>query len=479
MTIPASYQIFADFVGGGTVPEADCLSVSISRDVGEIFSDLRTSEAEFTFDNVEGVYSPDNVTGPNSMQLGGQIRIVATTDAGSTYGLFNGFVKNIRDNAVLGQRQVSVRAADVAQFLRRDVNTGILLDTNTAELLTHVMSDANIPSSMFELDNKLVDKMPFAFIDRQSAGSAIGKIVESGAHFSVVDGDGVFAVRNRNVDVAAPTVQSYDNYAFGLTTILDDRTLMNDVRVRGTLRKAATTGTSIAGLAPGDIPTVAGSSSLNFFLEYQDPTTLETPLPVNSFSAPVANSDYVIVNSAGADVTATTSVAVTAFAMSAKVEIFNGAADQAFINEFFLTGIPLLRQPPFTSRVEDETSQDDYGRRAFNLSSDLVQGVDFVDSYADFLDFRFSKPLAEVTVGQRNLYPDILQIDLLNTIHFVESHTRINSTFLVLGIEHAIDFQSVGTTHSVSYRCRLQQAKAFLILDEDPEGKLDIRTNGF
>ena len=477
MTVPVSYQVIAD-LAGGFVPEADVLSVAIARDAGEIFSDLRASEMEIVLDNQHGLYSPDFRTGPYSLALGGAIRVEAVTDVGSIYGLFNGFVRTFASDARLGKRRTVIRAMDVAQYLRRDINTGLLIGANTAELLSHVMSDAALPSSLFALDHKLVDVHPFAFMDDISAGEAVSRIVESGAHYTSVDGAGIFAVRNRNIDLQAATVASYENFALEMRTALDDRTLMNDVRLRGLLRQAATDPTTVAGIVD-QRPTVPASGSFAFFLQYQDPVTLETPLPVNSLTTTLTGSDFVVTNSAGTDVTASMSLSVTPFALSAKLDLFNGTGDEAFVDALFLTGYPMYRQSPFQSRAEDAASQAAHGRRAFGISSELFENVAFADAYAQFLDFRFSTPLAEIIISQRNLYPDVIAIDLLDTIHIQNSHTAINSTFLVLGIEHAIDFEAVGTVHSVSYRCRLQQPKAFLILDDATLGKLDDRTMGF
>lgn len=476
MTVPVSYQVIADFAGG-VVPEADVLAVSVSRDVGEIFEDIRAAACEVTLDNQQGDYSPGNVAGPFSLEIGGQIRIEATTDQGSLFGLFNGFVDSFTTNAQLGQRQTQVRALDVAQFLSRDINTGLLLDTNTAELVSTIMSDTNLPSSMFAIDNKLVDKHPFAFIDNISAGGAIRKVIESGAHFSAVDGNGVFQVRNRNVDLQAATVASYSNDAFSMRFSIDDRTLMNDIRIRGSLREAGTV-TSVAGLLD-QTPTVPASGEFSFFLQYQDPDTLETPMAVNSLAAPVASSDWLVSNSGGTDITASMSLTVTAFALSALVELFNGTGDEGFIDRFFLDGIPLRRQPPFRSQAQDAASQAKFQRRHFGIDSDLLESVKFADAYAQFLDFRYATPLGEVSIAQRNRFPDVIEIDLLDTIHIQDSLTAINSTFLIIGVEHAIDFASLGTVHTATYRCRLQQEKAFLILDDSEKGKLDVRETGF
>ena len=459
------------------VRNQDVLSLNITRTAGTIFDELRSGECELILDNEQGDYSPANVTGPFSLSPGGQLRIEATTDTGSFFGLFNGFVQGFELDSQLGRRQTLVRALDVAQFFPRKINTGLLAGTNTGALLSAVMSDAAIPSSMFSVDNKLVDVHPFAFLDDISAGEAVDRIVQAGAHFSSVDGDGVFRVNNRNFDLDSTPQASYENNAFSTRFSLNADSIMNDIRLQGTTREE-TSVTSVAGLL-GQEPVIAASASSAFFLQYQDPDTFETPLPVNSLATPVALVDWNAVDPSSVDITNSVSLTVTAFAQTAKVDIFNGTGDDAFLVKLILNGIPLTRRSPFISQKKDLVSQANFEKRSFSITSNLFESVNFADDYSAFLDSRFSEPLADVAIAQRNTFPDVLQIDLLDSLNIVDSLTGVGSEFIVIGLEHAVSFEEVGTVHTATYQCRLRFGKEFLILDKDPEGKLDIRTLGF
>jgi len=150
-----------------------------------------------------------------------------------------------------------------------------------------------------------------------------------------------------------------------------------------------------------------------------------------------------------------------------------------YIGKLQLRGIPIRRQPAFVATKFDDASIREYGFRPLEYQNDLISDAFIASEYVQYLVSRQKDLKGLVTMELKNIYPDIVYMDLLSKISITEPETSVNSSFYVEALEHTIRFD-VAVEHTVSYTLRLAEAKSFLILDRPEEGKLDAsRTLGF
>jgi hypothetical protein len=470
-----TYTVSMDIVTAGVIPAADVLRVGIDRILSDSFTQLGIGRASVLLDNSGGDYSPElnaNARPYRSVVIG------AVTDAGSKYLLFTGTVDAISANPRLGNRRVLVQCSDRAGRLSKKIETSFRLNTKISSLAVDVLSAAGLAASEYSVD-KIQDSVSFGWLNDISGGAAIHQLVQSGAHFALVGGDGVLRVRERNADLEDTIVSSYVSNFLQLDYEMNVGRIVNDARISGQSRRVASVVNTVAWLE--ESLRIAGSATQTFFLEYLDPDTNEAPTPVSSPVTPVASTDYLFTaneDGTGTDLTSQTNLTFTPFATNAKIVVENAGAGAGFLSKFQIRGFAVQRQPKITLRSEINSSQTTYDRRTFEITSDLIDSAPFAENYAQFLTANWHDPLGRVSFALRNVFPDVLALDLFNRVHAVESHSGIGGDWRVAEISHDVDM-SVGLEHTTIYGLNVAQAKDYLILDHATDGKLDIRELGF
>jgi len=461
-----------DELAAGEIDGADVLAIQIRRTLADMFNPLQLGRAEIKLLNDTGEYSPDNTSSPHSLQINQVVSVKAITVNNSVYGLFSGFADGFELDSQIGRRFTVARASDISRFLRNTVTTSLFVDTKMASLTNAVMSEVVLGPNRFQVSSGMSDTVPFAFLNNIPAAAALDQILKTGAHFSFVDGSGNLQVKERNFELFLTIQNSYVNDAYTTKYSLDDRVVFNDILTVGQAREPKSSVTSIGFVS--DNPTVPGSGILAFFLEFIDPDSGERAVPVRSLATLVISQDYLLNTKAdgtGTDQTSTASISITPFATTALVSVFNGDGTEGFLTKFQLRGDPIQKQASFIGQQQDTASQDIFGRRTLTVESELMEGVVFADQYAKFLLSRLANPLADISVSQRNKFPDIVQYDLTTQLHVVDSLSGVSSDFRISELVHAISFETVGLSHRSEWRLGLKNPGEAFFLDVS---KLDV-----
>jgi hypothetical protein len=454
----------------GMTPIGDVLQMNITRRLGDRNRRLTIGEARLELDNFHGDYTPQS---NDLVKPGRPLRIKAALDPSTAYSLFQGEIEEAALQPFIGRRRTQIRAADETRKLARTIQQPFRIDAPVSSLFTEVLSAAGIASEV----DQILDTPPFASFDNIRAGEAVNRLVQMGSHF-VFGRAGKIVVRNRNFDLAASSVGSYDEflsmrYGFG------DAMLANRARISGQVRQEAAEVQTVGFLQ--DKPTIARSQTISFEINYIDPDTRERNTPANSVVAPVPLTDYFLntqANSLGTDLTSQALVVFTSFATTAVVTMTNNASQAAVLVGFQVRGFPVVKTPEFIATRQDSASIAEFGEHDFELRSDLIPSVLFAANYAAFVVDRGRSVLPDIDFRLKNVFPDVLRNDLLDQVSLVESSTLVNSAFVIDSVEHQIDLLR-GLEHVAQYGIRLADTKNFLILDKDPEGKLDVRQLGF
>ena len=494
MTI-ASYTVKAGFITVGSldvVPASDVERIRIQRNIASLFDQIQVGRCDVVLNNLYRQYSPGNDASPYTLLPNQEIQVEAT-HSGSTYVLFRGFIDSFTVDPAVRQRRATVRASDRAKFLRREINVPMTIGVSPNSLSTDVLSAAGITSAQRDVSIVTGDVIPFVKgLDATTAGKALDDILKSGGHFMYVRGDGDLVMRDRNSPLLeASPVASYvadsgvNPGGFSACKYLrDSAALPNDIRIESEPRKEATSQHTLAFLQDAiALPNsdLAFDGTVTFFLEYTDPDTQERQVPAVNIVTPVESTDWRVTTEeggGGTDLSSGMTLAFTAFAQSAKAVFTNPGTFFGHISKFNVRGTALSRQPKITAVAESSSSQSAFEKTSFKLQNDLIGGQFEAQAYADFILDRRAEPQPAVSFGLKNLFPDVLARELLDPITVVESDTGVQSVFMIVGIEHNITMAR-GTEHTLQCVIERLPTKSFLVLDKDPEGKLDIRKLAF
>ena len=400
-------------------------------------------------------------------------------DGGSDLSLFTGRIDEIDVGAPLGRRETSIRASERTKQFKGVVNLPIILDTIVQSIAAEIVSQDPVLRDYAEVD-EILDEAPYAALNEVPIGEAVNDVILSGDHTVHVDGRGILRIKNRNFSTFQVPCCYFTNEGLGLTYQVSDERIVNDARVFSQAREEVSLIQTVSFL--NDRPELVSSAQISFNLQYRDPVTNELNVPVFNLVTPVASQDYLFNTSnlgSGTDITTFLKLELQPFATSARVNLTNVGTLAGFVIKLQLRGQPLRQIPPFLSIRVDTPSIAQFGRKTLQLDNRIPISFAFNENYSEFLIAQRSQPIPIINFTVRNDFANQINRDLLQTISVVESHTGVNSWYTIAGIVDQI-VPAGPVSHTSRYDLRLARPTNFLVLDDDPFGRLDSdRVLGF
>ncbi|MCI0664582.1 MAG: hypothetical protein L0220_26275, partial [Acidobacteria bacterium] len=444
--------------------------------------------------NENGRYSPSNPASSGYLVPNVPARIYADI-SGSSYPMFSGRVDEYRVSPELPTTTTILCRDDIKGLRTRVVTTSLFVDYNAGSLFTEVLQQSNVQS--YAVD-PLFDTLNFTWFRDTPASTAINELIKTGFYFARVKGNGAIEIANRYFDQGTSPTGSYGEM-LALPYALNDDRVINRAKIEGVPRKVLDVSTVAYVGEPIKIPS---SGFVSFALEYLDPVNnepapalglilptllVETSVTVDSGGLEVSSSFIVasgsdwLLNAAdtgsGADLTLTSSVAVTFYGQTAVNTVFNGSGTEAYLTKFQLRGQPVSRLPRFTLESNDSSSQAIYGIREFGLSSELMGNATFARDYAEFLKIRNKSVVPELSLMLRNHFPDVLTREIGEQIHITNSFLGVSSIYIISRIEHTVSTDP-GQIHQLNMILEQFREQNLLVLNDAVRGKLDERTLG-
>lgn len=324
----------------GQVADEDVYIMRVKRQTADILRRLTVGDATLTIDSTRGQYV-------QSMQINQGVVVKAVTTANSEYALFTGKVKSWNATPALGRQELSVKCIDAADELKQKINLALAVNTKISSLMINVLDAAGFGSDRRDI-GVMNDDVSVGYLDNISAGQALHEIIQSGAHFLWIDGDGKVRAEPRHYDVrGAAAVESMSTFlSYGAS--YSDKKIINRMNVVGSPRREATDIGTVAWIEEAIL--IPASQSVTFQVEHVDPDTLAKGTPVNSFATLVASSDYYMSAQSGfkgANLTAQASLTITHYATTTEVTALNTSSFSAYLGRFQLRGLPLQLLLPF------------------------------------------------------------------------------------------------------------------------------------
>lgn len=393
-------------------------------------------------------------------------------DGGTYFSMFSGKIDDIAAGVEFGRRTTVIRASDLLKEVTRNVNIPLDLETNVGSVARKLVDQDDLLRDMTNID-PIPDEVPFATFDEVPIGEAITAIIRSGFHSAHVDGSGFLNIKARGSRIGKISRLTVDNYALGMTFGLSDEKIINDARIVSINRRESL---EIATVAFIDDPiTLTTSQTIELLLEFRDPVTDERAVPCNSIAVPVASQDYYFASEdtgGGTDLTSNISLVFTPFARTALLSITNVGSIAGFLTRLQVRAFPVSLIPSFIAVETSSASIVKYGQHSSVVENELAIGFRHNETYAQFLIAQREEPVPEISISLRNEFPENIVLDITDDITVVESHTGVDSGYTITSVRHTIT-KVRGTEHTTRWGLDLTLPRNFLVLDADPEGRLD------
>jgi hypothetical protein len=289
-----------------------------------------------------GYYSPGHANCRTGWTFGIPVRVVFTYIS-TDYPLWRGRVRTISpDPGTFGLRRVHVTAQDAMGDIAGSVIREIAPQLNKTEvellqaIIAALHADAQPPATSYD---DALDAYPFALDNAGSGASAVAlatDVMNSAVGYLFGKNDGTVRYTNRQTWVSATSSSTLteSDIVEELVVPSSRANVYNEVRV--TAHPKAVDDTSDTVLWSSDsIIVVPQSATTTIWATYSDPDNANQLIGATDVQpVPVANTDY-MANAAptglGTDLTADVTIAVTGFASTAKIEITNASATNAYL----------------------------------------------------------------------------------------------------------------------------------------------------
>jgi len=355
----------------------------------------------------------------------------------------------------------------------------MLTNHNVGSLFSILASHLSLSSSEYTIDH-FHDVAPFFWVGEEPALDAIVQLLNIGHHFSYVDGNGVLNFRNRYHGITNPIVASLDNSFFSLGWALSQSTILNNLRVTGVSRYQVSGVQTVAFLQ--DKPFIAANSVYSFEIAYINPDNpTEVGMPVSSLITPVLSADYTtntVPDNSGAFQTTLLSLQATLFSTYAVCSMFNTSSFGVYLTKFQIRGSSVPELPTLSTTFQESASVSKYGQYDFEVVNEYIGDIAYARDYAMYLAGRWAEPVPNIEMAIKNVFPQVLDLELATQVSAVESNTLVGSIYIVKSVQHDVVMQS-GLEHTIELKLERPTYGDFLVLDHDPKGRLDNRRLAF
>lgn len=227
-------DVIAGYFGGNAFDDvtSDVKALTIARGRASDMSTMQQGRAVITLRDSDGTYNPENAGSALHDYLVPMrpVRIRATY-AGTTYGLFLGYISRIEHNPDPKVRQTVIEAVDFFEWLSGAKPTIAVQTNKTVDYLIGLILDAvgwNDPNMRaLGVSNTTIPSWSLA--GGTSAISAIEILLRVDLGMFYIDGDGVATYLNRNTRYAngTPAVTLDGTYLSGLRTSAEKDRIIN------------------------------------------------------------------------------------------------------------------------------------------------------------------------------------------------------------------------------------------------------------
>ena len=441
---------------------------------GKAVINLRNNSDQYNRNNAAGAYFGNILPG----------RKVRITDTTTGQIQFSGFMVNPATMVTMPRHKTAQMTAYgiIAELARPDINIAKQSNITTGALIDAVLDQAGLTSADHDIDVGQTTVTKYFKSDRQKALGAIREFeyTESGFVRENHHLDGILAFEDRHHRLKTSGQDSQATFGdsatagqFGFDQIQpsDDMALIfNEFVARVelfTTQPIATVWTHAEANTSGTAPSIIAGESLVVWSNYPNPSTANEGRYIDTWTTPVATTDYTTntqTGGGGTDRTGTTSIVVAKLSNAMKITLTNGhATDTVFLTSLKARGTAVFADDPVTVREQDTTSQAAY-TRGMPKTWERRAEAKWVPSTSEALDWAksslsiYKNPSPTVVMGykaNRDLYTsheasvrqvsDRISLDLTGASG---TGLDIDEDFYVEKVRHHVNLQG---SHRVTY----------------------------
>jgi len=451
----ATYKLEIDWDNDGLFANAysdvteDLLEIRWDRGRDHILGKAITSTCSFSLKNTDDKYSPPNAAGPlyNKLKPFRQVKLTATFQA-TTYSLWRGYVISIEPLPKATERRAVFTCADAfCVFRLAEANTGLLKDLTTGAIIDALLDEISWPAELRAIDTGQ-DTVPFAWFYRKNLLASIQEVEESERGFFYINKEGKATFEDRHHRIKPPhtsSVFTVSDTMVDMVYSLDDSLIYNEIIVASNPR--VETSEIEIWKREATISVEAGATE-TIWANFVDPDTGRSE-PASVVVTPVAYTDYEAnskEDGTGDDLTGEITVAFTAFAKSAKIEITNNASVTAYVTYFRIRGKLIRTFHKIIRKAEDPSSQSEFQTRSLDIDLAWQQKPLVAKDYADFLLSQLKQPVGNVKITLTNstneLLAAILEREISDRITVNEARTGLSADYYIGRMIHHVTLGS-------------------------------------
>ena len=402
-------------------------------------------------DNVDGRFSPGNMTGP----LGGNVTPrrpvrVRAVDGSQMWPLFYGFIERIEPDAgYLGERRARIEAVDGLGLLAAEPVSAVYADRIPVDdAIAAIVDQAYTPPALALADNgDVLTHFGRAWLpERTSCLDALRDVCLAvyGRFWQARDGTATYWTREQRQHGRGPLALQIDSPS-ALTVVQDAAAVINSVQatvhppdVVGALTEIWRAHTALL-LAPGSVRTVSAPfrDTNGQRVAALDVADLEMGVDVQvNARRDGRGTDW----TASGAVTASMAVEAT----RAAITLTNASSRPLYVTLLRVRGRPIRTYDPIVVRRDDAGSQSEYGVRTLALDLAMQSDPGFADGLATYVIGQASQPALvaerlivrdQAEIGGTNLFG----VEIMDLIMVSDAQTGLSGRHRVRAVSYVIE----------------------------------------
>lgn len=394
------------------------------------FEAVEVGNLTVELDNDDDRFNPLNTGSPLYPYVRPGMNVRLRTKQGSggiAYSVFTGKIEDIQPVPGSKPKKVRITVAEGKKWLNdQEITIGLNSNIGIDEALTTILTEADYPFG-WSIEST-PDTIRWWWNEKVSAQQAIQDLIDValGTFFIAADGTAKFYSRHH---YSAP-IESIDQADVSKDIQLRQpwEVIKNVISITGHPRIQQAT----ADLwTLSDKPYIGPGKTIELWASFTDPAT--------GLISPVATTDY-LVNTAsdgtGTNLTGSCTVAMVAFAESAKLTITNNSAQAGYITLLKVRGDAITAENPTRVEAVDADSRALFGPKKLNIDSPWLQDSNWINDLTNYLSRALTESIVfpKIQLVHR---PDLqFAIDLFDVITLTSAKLGINGGYRVSYIEH-------------------------------------------
>ena len=392
----------------------------------------------------ERKYDPYNSASPlNGLVIPGRafrLRVKRESD-GVVLDVIAGEIDDIKPDYGASVRTVTISGIDSLRRLQNiRISSAVQVTIQYDSAIAQCLAAAGFSS--YSVDTTVSDSMPYWWTSGRSANAEINSLVDAVLGYFFIAADGTPTYISRIPGDASVITLTDSLIQRGIVVLNPWDVVRNIVRVYARARRKQS---GVEMWRISDVPQIPAGESRTIWAKYSynnDDTVAATAI-----TSPVSSTDYTANSAAdgsGTDLTADISIALTAFASTAKLVVTNGGASAAYITLLKLRGDVIAADAYTYAESQSAASIAQYRERELVIENDWLQDLNTAISQADAL-------LDRLEIARR--FPRVW-IKALPTAQFLELFALVTAAFASDGISGDMRVGYIKHT-SVDRRCQI------------------------